>query len=47
MSQTDGIKTTKTITTSGNSYVINVTKEIKALGLEPGDLVEIIVKKTA
>lgn len=45
MSQIVGIETTKTVTTSGNSYVINVTKEVKALGLGPGDLVAIVVRK--
>lgn len=38
-------KGTKIVTRSGNSYVINVTKEIKSLGLGPGDIVEIVVKK--
>ena len=38
-------KGTKTITHSGNSYVISVTKEVKSLGLEPGDTVEIVIKK--
>ena len=47
MSQTYEIVTTKAITTSGNSYVVNVTKELKALGLGPGDLVEITVRRIA
>lgn len=38
-------KATKTVTRSGNSYVVNVTKEIKSLGLGPGDTVEIVVKR--
>lgn len=38
------IITTKTVTRSGNSYVINVTKEVKTLNIEPGDNVEIIIK---
>lgn len=45
MSQLLAIGTTKKVTTSGNSYVINVTKEVKELGLGPGDLVAIVVKK--
>ena len=45
MSQIDEIETAKRVTTSGNSYVINVTKELKALGLGPGDLVAIVVRK--
>ena len=38
-------KGTKTVTRSGNSYVINITKEIKSLGLGPGDTIEIVIKK--
>jgi len=45
MSQIDEIWITKKVTTSGNSCVINVTKEIKALGLNPGDIVTIVIRK--
>ena len=45
MSQLTEIWITKKVTTSGNSCVINVTKEIKALGLNPGDLVTIVIRK--
>lgn len=45
MSQMDEIETAKRVTTSGNSYVISMTKELKALGLGPGDLVAIVIRK--
>ena len=38
------INTIKPLTLSGHSLVINVTKEVKVLGLEKGDKVEIIIK---
>lgn len=39
------ITATKTVTRSGNSYVINITKEVKILNIEPGENVEIIIKR--
>lgn len=39
------IKATKKLTQSGDSLVINVTKEAQALDLKRGDYVEVSVKK--
>ena len=39
------IKIIKPLTLSGNSTVINVTKEVKMLNLEHGDRVEITIRK--
>lgn len=39
------IKATKKLTQSGDSLVINVTKEVQALDLKRGDYVEVSVKK--
>ena len=41
----DQITTTKKLTQSGGSLVINVTKEAQALDLKRGDYVEVSVKK--
>lgn len=40
----DSLSTIKPLTLSGNSIVINVTKEVKMLNLEHGDRVEITIK---
>lgn len=37
----DGITTTKIIKKSGSSLALNLTKELKALGLKEGDKVTI------
>ena len=39
------LTTTKTITRSGGALVLNVTKEVKTLGLTHGDTVEIVIRK--
>lgn len=41
----DEISTIKPLTLSGNSVVVNVTKEVKMLDLEHGDLVLIVIRK--
>ena len=41
----DEISAIKPLTLSGNSVVINVTKEVKMLNLEYGDLVLIVIRK--
>lgn len=41
----DEISAIKPLTLSGNSVVINVTKEAKMLDLEHGDLVLIVIRK--
>lgn len=41
----DEISAIKPLTLSGNSVVINVTKEVKMLDLEHGDLVLIVIRK--
>jgi Cu/Ag efflux protein CusF len=41
----DEISAIKPLTLSGNSVVINVTKEVKMLNLEHGDRVEIVIKR--
>ncbi len=40
------ITTTKQVTRSGDALVLNVTKEIKSLGLGYGDHVEIIIRNS-
>ena len=40
------ITTTKKVTRSGDALVINVTKEIKSLGLGQGDLIEIVIRNS-
>ena len=39
------LRVTKKITASGDSLVLNVTKEVKLMGLERGDLVVIDLEK--
>ena len=39
------VKATKKITASGDSLVVNVTKEVKMMGLERGDFVVIDLEK--
>jgi len=41
----DGVSTTKPITASGNSLVVNVTKEVKMLNLGLGDKVRITIER--
>lgn len=39
------IETTKTIRMSGSSYTVALTNEVKALGLDAGDLVKITLER--
>lgn len=41
---TDPITTTKKLTQCGNSLVINVTLEVKPLGLKRGDYVTVTIE---
>ncbi len=45
MSAPDKITATKKLTQSGDSLVINVTKEVKPLGLKRGDYVTVHIEK--
>ena len=42
---TEEITTTKMITKNGTSLTINITKEIKQLELDRGDLIEVTISK--
>ena len=42
---TEEITTTKMITKNGTSLTINITKEIKQLELDRGDLIEVTIRK--
>lgn len=39
------LTTTKMITKNGTSLTINITKEIKQLGLERGDYIEVTIRR--
>lgn len=39
------LTTTKMITKNGTSLTINITKEIKQLGLDRGDYIEVTIRK--
>lgn len=39
------LTTTKMVTKNGTSLTINITKEIKQLGLERGDFIEVTIRK--
>lgn len=39
------VPTQKKVTQSGDSLVINVTKECKALGVKRGDYVNVVISK--
>lgn len=41
----NSIKTVKKVNSSGHSYVVHLTKEIKMLGLEKGDDVIITIER--
>lgn len=45
MEYTEEIKAEKHVTKSGRSFVINVTTELKLMGLKPGDSVGVTLKR--
>lgn len=45
MSDIDEVITTKTIRSTGTSLMISITQEAGHLGLEKGDLVEVILRR--
>lgn len=45
MTTTEEVRTVKTIRSSGTSLMVSITKEVEMLGLDYGNLVEIILRR--